>query len=502
MKRSFLNSLFLVCSIGLTSLSGSVFGVEYLSDPEPSSTEYWQRYDDMVADYYDAFPSGQSSEIKMLEQMDINLIWLSKSIVEKNKYVFPELREKLEVAPYIKDWVAKGYKVKFWFDSLASTKSQVIETKKLFDSIEKSLLLEESRLELVDIWAVKSVQEKADFFKNKSGLVPIYLRADLIRLMISLDQINSGRQYSVYTDLDVKAVPVSNLMDKDQQELLKSVGMVVARGGVSLGMENAFHVVSNHENVAKALDLTIEANFERYEAKEERLKKDAGQQVYDAYPPMFRLLYHLQGLGTLKNTDGTTFDLVRDRKKAIDSFCTRTGFSSYNNYFTGHNGSFTWSEERSDHLTEIVRKDTLKDEMRNLEKSRRYFKVSYLPMLEELETLDLESRKIDSKIKSLKSQLDLEDSKWNDSLPKLEKEEIESQCELLEGQIRNLRKSKRQLDRKNNKLSSYQRYLVSLPKKYDEVSQLRIPNNGFKVPYMWIPKVTIDRPASKGSGYN
>ena len=501
MKNSLLKSLFFACSVGLTSLSGSLFGVEYLSDPELSPQEYWQKYEDTVADYYHAFPAGQSSEIEMQKHIDLNLIWLSKSIVGKNKYVFPEVREKLEVAPYIKDWVAKGYKVKFWFDSLASTESQVIETQKLFQSIEKSLKLEESRLELVDIWTVRSVQDKRDFFTNISGLVPIYLRADLIRLMISLDQIQNGTQYSVDTDLDVKAVPLCELMDKDQQELLKAIGMVVARGGVSLGMENAFHVVSRQENVVKALDLTLEANFKRFDVKTDKMKKDAGQQVYDAYPPMFRLLYHLQGLGTLKFSNGNIFDLETDRQAAIESFCELAGYGYYNNYFTGFRGSFTWNDEKAAVLKELVRKDTLKDEIRYLERARNRFRNNYLPTLDQLQVIDAECKIIEDKIQVLeKDEKELE-RKWELLLPE-NKNDLDEEFNLVEGNIRNLNRELSKLKRKNKQYNSYRRDLISLPKQYHLVSSLRSSENPFELENMWIPKVTVDRPASKGSGYN
>lgn len=501
MKISLIKPVLLACGLSLTGLSGSLLGAEYLSDPEISSTEYWENYDEVVANYYDAFPAGWASEAEMQNHVDLNLIWLSTKVSKENKYVFPEIREKLEVAPYIKDWVAKGYKVKFWYDSLNSTDSQVIETIKLFESIEKSLNLDVSRLELVDIWTVKSVQNKKDFYTNKSKLVPIYLRADMIRLMISLDQIQNGTHYSVYSDLDVKAVPFSDLMDKDQQQLLKSIGMVVARGGAKLGMENAFHVVANQDKVAKALDLTLEANFARFNAKPDNLKKKSGQQVYDTYPPMFRLLYHLQGLGTLKFSNGQVFNLERDRQKAIKSFCLENR-GDYHNFFTQINGSFTWNQDDSGVLKEMFRKDALKDEIRSLRRFRNSFAKKYLPDLEELEDIAEQIKKNKIEIKNLEDQQQVNNDSWDDNLSETEKNKLDKEYEDLESGISKLSKRNNQLKIQHDKFISYKMDLSTLTRIFRTVAQLRNPQNAFNISGMRIPKVTIDRPASKGSNYN
>lgn len=230
--------LVLSACLALTGLSGSAL---CSSEYEAEAEEPW--YLDAQVNHWNKY---FADEQRILETTDVNLIWLSKGKVGKNQFVFPTEREKLEVAPYIEDWVKNGYKVKFWYDSTVSTQNQVNETLKLFSSITDDLGVDSKRLKLVDIWTVPSVQKRKKFFLNSEGNVPIYFRADMIRLMISSYQISDkgNANYSLYADMNVKAVPISDLIASDHQELKKHIGMVVARGGVKLGMKNAFHIFS------------------------------------------------------------------------------------------------------------------------------------------------------------------------------------------------------------------------------------------------------------------
>lgn len=491
MKCNFLKSIMFFCVFGITNLSGSLFGVDYLLNPHLGSIEYWENYEDTVADYYDTFPAGKISEIEMQKHIDLNLIWLGKEAVVANKYVFPEFREHLEVVPYIEDWVAKGYKVKFWFDSRASIENQVSNTLKLFQSIKESLGLEESRLELADIWTVESVQEKSDFFTNESGIVPIYLRADLIRLMISLDQIQKGSHYSVYADLDVKAVPLCNLMDKSQQELLNAIGMVVARGGSSYDMENAFHVVKNTKEVETALTLIIDANFSEYQDKNDFYKKDSAQQVYSSYPALFRTLFFLNELGEYLTEDNIELDREAFFEGAIRTYILGNGRVGYNHKFAP---KFKFID--SDKIKNLYKLDLIADLTKKIKENKDQSKL-IAGKVHELGPLHLELDANRREIDLLKEQL---------KAKKIDKK-------IGRSQLRELKKVKSNLSKEIEKeifqLGNYDSFdelletLTSLKDKLQELNSEieRLYHDHFDVSF-FIPKVTIVRPPSKSYGYD
>lgn len=498
MKSHKIRNLLISSCFTVSGFCGQLSASSYDLGEEMNASEYHSWYSDITEDYYEAFPEGWASEQKLLETIDVNLIWLSTKIKAGQDYVFPSVRENLAVAPYIKDWVEKGYKLTFWYDSKNSTNEQVLATKKLFLEIAESLGKEPSRLKLVDIWTVPSVQQQRAFFENKSGSVPIYFRADMIRLMISSQQISSqgSSAYSVYADMDVKAVPVSELLSKDQQELMNEIGMVAARGGVKLGMENAFHVVARQKEVKEAIDFTVEANFARFNVKDSGAQSGSGQQVYDTYEPMFQYIYHKKGLGTLTTDNNELFDLAKHKKKALKLFCTRSGAQDqmYYNQFARH---FSWNQKALSKLSSMMRKDTYQNKLEDLRESQKDLNKL------EAEVGDYETiLALVEDLKATKKSLETIIDKYDNMDSKDFTDEMSTDYDTKEDEIYKLGKRISKLTGRYGPLRKLQSLARSIENTKEKMRNLKNPNVGFNIPPSWISKVTVIRPSSKGQGYN
>lgn len=456
--------------------------------------DWWEGEDIIAMNYNDAFPEEGVSEQKMLESITVNLVWLGKRDVEDNEYVFPSERENLNVAPYIKDWVEKGYKVNFWFDKNVSNANQIAQTEDLFRQLTEEVNAPLAQLSLKDIWTLDSVSEKPGFFSSSANnTAPVYLRADMLRLMISRDELEhgSGPHYSVYADLDIKALPVSVLMSKEQQTLLNNIGMVAARGGLNLDMENAFHVAARDKDVIKALTLTVEANFARFNNKTANEQRTSGQQVYPSYRGLFEYLYAQKGYGHFFNFDGTLNDDV-SFDEAVLFYATKHN-RDYINTFAA---TFSWSEGLADELNTMMIKDVLKDRVRGHLNSV----VLYSDYVDEYTVVADEYEELERKITHLRAEqlaMDEEAEKtdiWN--------EVLQNEYDRLELNINGLQAKQRKLKKANKKLGRFLQARKDIERKKQGILSLKAQPETFILPYMWIPKMTVDRPASKNDGYN
>ena len=434
----------------------------------------------------------EQAEYNNMDHTILNLVWLSKYVDKNNKFVFPTEREGLEVVPYIKGWLEHGYTIAFWFDKTTSLPQQIDNTVNLFQEIANELNISENKLQLTDIWDLDSVRKKTELFSNKTGSVPVYFRADIIRLMISQFQLQQqkGLKYSIYSDLDVTPISFGELFTKENSDKLDKIGMVVSRGGFNCNMENSFHIAQNHWATVEALELTIEANIARFFQKSSQEQEKSGQQVYDTYPPMFRYLYHLRGYGLLSGENVTDNEKI-DHNQAIALFCCGNPRVGYPDNFAS---KFEWMKTDPEIFVKLIKEDLVEDELDRLNSNKvRLSKFSSSDIVEASDHYS-EILKLKSDLKIIKKDLDLLDDK--DELSEIELErfkQLEVDKKIIADRIKLL---------KNSIEWNLLWALESIQKSEEAIIEYRNSTNIFKFPYMWIPKVTVKRPPAKGSGYN
>ncbi len=272
----------------------------------------------------------------------INLMWINASLNEHQRYIHPsETPEKLlENLHNVFIWAHQNPEsiVNIWFDGELST---VLAIKNTQACINEYLAQNPNFAPII----LRDVREISDVIKNNAifdnPLIPVYFRADLLRVMATVHAISLGEtECFVYADLDVVPPLKEKLFNQETKERLEKYGIVVAEGG-HLGFENSFHMATNDQHIVEAMQLLlINLNIARadnalagnfwspYHRKGNC--KALEQVVYDSYPAMFKYLFHLKKYGILvvmgevKNNvdESVNKDLVPYDKHvhALDSF--------------------------------------------------------------------------------------------------------------------------------------------------------------------------------------
>ncbi len=260
-------------------------------------------------------------------EYSVNLLWINKDINTDKNYVFPAVdRNNIRIISSISNWAEKNPQavLNFWFDSQAVTDAQIQSTAELFYSFNKQFnRAEDKKIKLKDIRTLPEIANNQEVFSSKT---PVYLRADLARLIASLGTLKECRNqnedleidcYFVYADVDVTPVNKIELFDEKTLSLLKENGMVLHDG--NNGLENSFHIISNHQpSMHKALqEAAININIERaknfIKGSSWIRARGLAESVFASIYWVFSYFYHLENRAKLysegnevdKNIDNT-----------------------------------------------------------------------------------------------------------------------------------------------------------------------------------------------------
>ena len=133
----------------------------------------------------------------------INYLWINKedSFV-KNPYICREAHEDINVfygAAF--QWIQKDpfADINIWYDSQYATRYAYWNTKLFLKRVGL-----DNQIHIRDIQDIPTIKENKDI---TSSDIPVYYRADLIRNMILLHELERNIDYAIYIDLDTKAYP-------------------------------------------------------------------------------------------------------------------------------------------------------------------------------------------------------------------------------------------------------------------------------------------------------
>lgn len=202
----------------------------------------------------------------------INLMWINKAKNPQQELVAPTKdRNDANIQNALMEWAQRNplaKEVNFWFDSQFSTDEQVTQTEALINRFNENRGgASEIKLKDLRAWLKEKYpeEEKEQYFSED---VPLYLRADLLRLMVSFKEVSEciGECASVYADVDVTPEGEDVLFSPTTMKGLLEYG--IAFKAIDLegkGFENSAHIVTNiRKNMLKALDeAVIQATFKK-----------------------------------------------------------------------------------------------------------------------------------------------------------------------------------------------------------------------------------------------
>lgn len=246
----------------------------------------------------------QESQTKTPEDVTVSLMWVNRdpsdSLVPDEFHRNSKETSSIEVInPYerLDEW-ADHYKVNFWYDSALSSQKGFSYTQTKIDKECKNA----NRITLLDIRDLELVKANAQAFTPE---VSLYYRLDLLRVIAGYEKLKEGPEGTmyVYSDFSIKPMPFDQLMDQETQENVAKYGCVMAKG--PFGYENNFQVISTKPNALRAIKTAI---IDRALLHQATVGKPGDQQVYNFYPMMYEVFYHLEGKGQL--TKGSTGTLI------------------------------------------------------------------------------------------------------------------------------------------------------------------------------------------------
>lgn len=241
------------------------------------------------------------------QSYSLNLMWINKAINPENKYIFPEVeRNGKQIITQVRQWAELNPDVKlhFWYDSNFTTPEQIHNTEAIINMLEeynKSINRRNAKIVLKDL---------REFFNTFTGNklifssgIPLYFRLDLLRLMVSLDEVRHCQQscYSFYSDVDVTPTNLESLMTEATKVNLSEIGLAF-KSDIGGHFENSFHVLSNQQPLMlKALEeagiksaINVATTF--LAKKDQGARMPEGQVIYWLQlPAVYLYFYHLMG---------------------------------------------------------------------------------------------------------------------------------------------------------------------------------------------------------------
>lgn len=179
----------------------------------------------------------------------INLTWINNILDPQQPFIFPakdvqDLKEKY--TNYITTWSDLnpqdgGGRVNIWYDSEMTTKEAVAATQKE---------LQDYPIHIRNIRSISLVKDNADIFTD---YLPVYFRADLVRAIISWNEIVTGAtDYFIFANCNMPPITKEKIFDPETIQNLHKYGLIMgynctgsnlSRADVS-PFENSFFMLS------------------------------------------------------------------------------------------------------------------------------------------------------------------------------------------------------------------------------------------------------------------
>ncbi len=240
---------------------------------------------------------------KKQPEYTIMLMWLNKKLYPEQKYIHPsDTQEEFEknLGNHLIEWAHGNPRssVQLWYDSALTPAQAITNTQAYIDTHHKKSTL--APITLQDIRSLPTVQKNDALF---SDTVPVYFRADLSRVIASIEVLKKTKRTCVYADVDIKPMPEKELFDTQTKQHLKDFGICMGRVPWAR-WENSFHMMEYRPNLIKSLKKILVKSNVRHAHRRLQLnslyKHIDVERVYHSYYLMLNYFYSLEKLGTLQ----------------------------------------------------------------------------------------------------------------------------------------------------------------------------------------------------------
>lgn len=262
----------------------------------------------------------------MAKDYSINLMWINKNIEPDEEFVFPQKHKANDpdLDKMIIEWAEKNPStpINVWFDAEFATEKQQENSRTKLDKFNNDLgRMSTNLISLKNVRDLSVVQKEANVFSEK---LPVYFRADLLRIVTALDWVTRCVQecFFVYADFNVEPMSEVELFDSDTQNKLEKFGTVFQqKDDNDTKIENSFFIIgNNNENLIKAIETAIvKVNIMRAKAitnnSYNARKPTIPEAVYNSLRSAFQYFYFLEGYGELLvkiNDEYLNYDEQRD----------------------------------------------------------------------------------------------------------------------------------------------------------------------------------------------
>ncbi|MBF0208713.1 MAG: hypothetical protein HQK53_17740 [Oligoflexia bacterium] len=285
-------------------------------------------------------PDLLAGSLRSTRYYSINLLWVNNKFEVGHRFLSRKAKDE---ASFVNEYLlpvcnwAKlnpSAKVNLWFDRVMTSPEAIKNTTDLFNQICSQEF--HRNIELMDVRNLPLVRDNPEVFVDK---FPVYFRADLLRLVATIDKTVTPDRYFVYADFDITPMNEQDLFDTDTVENLSDYGFVFAYAGRSY--ENSFHMVDRESsNIMVAIEKIlvsgpIEYMLGHVRGKTPGIDRPYGQEIYtipgidilelpqyvfSKYNEMLKVYYYLRQRNpsnALDNANKIIAELMRD-KSTID----------------------------------------------------------------------------------------------------------------------------------------------------------------------------------------
>ena len=240
---------------------------------------------------------------KKQPEYTIMLMWLNRKLNPEQRYIHPsDTPEEFEknLGNHLIVWARGNPRstVQLWYDSALTPAQAITNTQAYIDAHHKKS--NPAPITLQDIRSLQTVQKNDAIFSDK---VPVYFRADLSRVIASIEVLKKTKKTCIYADIDIKPMAEKELFDQKTKENLKDFGICIGRPPDDR-WENNFHIMEYRPNLIKATQkILINRNIRHAHG---RLQPNSSykyievERVYRSYKFMLNYFYSLEKLGTLQ----------------------------------------------------------------------------------------------------------------------------------------------------------------------------------------------------------
>jgi hypothetical protein len=230
----------------------------------------------------------------------VELMWINQALDPDQQYIHP-FEDHKKFKEHIIGWAVNHPKaeVQYLYSSVTTSPDAVKRTQDAI--VTENRHIYRRPIVFRDVHSYHKIAKNSDVFSTQ---VPVYLRADLGRIMVSVATAEATQKPVVYADMDVTPLTEKELFDDQTKKDIDTYGIVMDHNNNG-GFENSFHIIAPKKELLMVLKKALIKPTMTYVRG--HLNNPAGYKkdlidpsfVYAMQYKMFWIYYQMMGWGTL-----------------------------------------------------------------------------------------------------------------------------------------------------------------------------------------------------------